>query len=120
MLFYYTFYLSLQALESQDSSVGIETGYGLDDRCSIPGSIPVFNFSLLHSIQTDLGPTQPPIQCVPRVKQPRREADNSIASSAEVKNGGAIPSFPLISSWYRDNFTFYLSRFHMANVLFLT
>jgi hypothetical protein len=43
-----------------------------------------------------LGPTQPPAQCVarglsPGVKKPGHEADNSPPSSAEVKNGGAIP-----------------------------
>jgi hypothetical protein len=42
-----------------------------------------------------LGPTQPPIQCIqgalsPEVKQAGYEADHSPASSAEVKNGGAI------------------------------
>jgi hypothetical protein len=31
---------------------------------------------------------------LPRVKGPEREADHSVASRAEVKNGGAIPLFP--------------------------
>jgi hypothetical protein len=40
--------------------------------------------------RTALGPTQPPIQCVPGalslgVKQPGREADHSPPSNAEVK-----------------------------------
>jgi hypothetical protein len=35
ILFYYTFYLSLQASEKQDSSVGIVAGCSLDGRCSI-------------------------------------------------------------------------------------
>jgi hypothetical protein len=38
-----------------------------------------------------MGPTQPPIQCIPAIKRPDREADNSPPSSAEVRNGGAIP-----------------------------
>jgi hypothetical protein len=43
-----------------------------------------------------LGPTQPPIQLAPGsisllVKLPERESDNSPASSAKVKNDGAIP-----------------------------
>jgi hypothetical protein len=50
-----------------------------------------------------LGPTQPPIQWVPgalsEVKRPEREADRSPSSSAEVKNGGAIPPLPHTSSW---------------------
>jgi hypothetical protein len=45
-------------------------------------------------------PTQPPIQCVPgapspEIKRQGREADNSLPSSAEVKNGGAIPPLPI-------------------------
>jgi hypothetical protein len=50
-----------------------------------------------------LGPNQPPIQWVPvaaspGVKWPQREAGYSPPSSAEVKNGGAIPSPPSKSS----------------------
>jgi hypothetical protein len=46
-----------------------------------------------------LGPTWPPIPWIPRscslgVKRPVREADHSTHPSAEVKNGGAILSFP--------------------------
>jgi hypothetical protein len=40
-----------------------------------------------------LGPTQPPIQGVPGVKQQGRKADHSPPSSAEVKNGRATPPF---------------------------
>jgi hypothetical protein len=46
------------------------------------------------------------------VKRPGREADHSPPSSADIKNGGAIPSLPM-SSWHnvylikhKDNFTF--------------
>jgi hypothetical protein len=51
-----------------------------------------------------LGLTHSPIQCVPGalspgVKQPRREADHSPPSSAEVKNGGAIPPLPHVFSY---------------------
>jgi hypothetical protein len=47
-------------------------------------------FLFTTASRTALGPTQPPIQCVPRslslgVKRPGREADQSPPSSAEVK-----------------------------------
>jgi hypothetical protein len=35
----------------------------------------------------------------PGVKLPGREADNPPPSSAVVKNGGAIPPLPYMSSW---------------------
>jgi hypothetical protein len=66
-----------------------------------------------------LGPTQPPIQCVPGalflgVKQPGREADHSTPSSAEVKecvelylhSSVQIHGVVLSSKKHRDNFTF--------------
>jgi hypothetical protein len=68
-----------------DSSVGIVTEYGMDGPGSIPGRGKIFLFST-ESIPT-LGPTRPPVQRVPGVKRPVREADHSPASSAEVKNG---------------------------------
>jgi hypothetical protein len=36
----------------------------------------------------------------PGVKWPGREADHSSPSSAEAKNGGAIPPLPHTSSWH--------------------
>jgi hypothetical protein len=52
-----------------------------------------------------LGPTQPPIQWVLGalslgVKRPGHEAESSPPSSAEVRNGGAIPPFHHMSSWH--------------------
>jgi len=41
-----------------------------------------------------LGPTEPPVQCVPRVKWPGREADDSPSRSVEVKNGRSGISTP--------------------------
>jgi hypothetical protein len=51
-----------------------------------------------------LGPTQPPFHWVLGAlslgeKLPGYEADHSLPSSAKVKNGGAIPQLPLMSSW---------------------
>jgi hypothetical protein len=64
-------------------------GYGLDDRGF--ESRQVFGiFLFTAACRPALGPTQPPIQWVRgavslEVKQPRREADHSLPSSAEAK-----------------------------------
>jgi hypothetical protein len=47
-----------------------------------------------------LEPTQPPVQSVPGVKQLGCEAGRSPLSSADVKNGEAIPPVPHTSSWH--------------------
>jgi hypothetical protein len=77
--------------KSHDSSVGIALGYKLDDRGSrfrFPAGTENFLFTTVS--RTALGPTQPPIQCVPgalslRVKRSGCESDHSIPCSAEVK-----------------------------------
>jgi hypothetical protein len=73
------------------------------NRCSVPFQ---GQESLLFSIASTshLGPIQPHIQWVPAavspgVKRQGREADHSPISSAELKNGGAIPSLSHTSSW---------------------
>jgi hypothetical protein len=49
-----------------------------------------------------VGPTQPAIKWMPMaislsLHRPGRETDHSHPSSAEVKNGGAVPSLPYMS-----------------------
>jgi hypothetical protein len=61
-------------------------------------------FSSTITARSALGPTQSSIQWLPGVvfpglKRQRRESDHSPPSSAEVKNGGAIPPLPHTSSW---------------------
>jgi hypothetical protein len=62
-------------------------------------------FLFTTASRTALGPTQPPIQWVPRVlslgvKQPGREADHSLPSSAEVKECVELyPHYPNTPSW---------------------
>jgi hypothetical protein len=55
---------------------------------------------LLHSVQTGSRASYSvgTWGLYPGVELPGREADHSPASSAEVKNGGAIPPLPLMSS----------------------
>jgi hypothetical protein len=57
-------------------------------------------FPLSTAFRQALGPSQPPIHWTPvalspGVKGPGLEADHSPPSSAEVKNGGAIPPLPI-------------------------
>jgi hypothetical protein len=54
-----------------------------------------------------VGPTQPQTQWVagalsPGVKRQGREVDHSPPTSADVKNGGAIPPLLRMSSWRSD------------------
>jgi hypothetical protein len=75
-------------------------------------------FSFHRSVQTGSGadPASCPMGTVgsfPGVKRQGREAVHSPPSSAEVKNGGAVPPLPRMPSWYSaklnkhgDNFTF--------------
>jgi hypothetical protein len=88
---------------SWDSSVSIVMGCGLDGRGLNPGRGMIFLLSTASRLA--LGPTQPPIQWLPgaisqEVKRPVREADHLPPSSAEVKNGGARPPLPHMSSWH--------------------
>jgi hypothetical protein len=85
---------------SRDSSVGIATGYGLDDRgVGVRVPVRVKNFLFSTASRSNLGPNQPPIQWVPGapfpvVKRPGREADHSPPASAEVKRTWAYTSNP--------------------------
>jgi hypothetical protein len=86
---------------SLGSSIGVAIGYELDGRSSIAGRCERL---VSAPNRPALEPTQPPIQrelaaLSPGVKRPGREADQSPPSSAEVKNGGAIPSLPHTCSW---------------------
>jgi hypothetical protein len=47
------------------------------------------------------GHIQRPVQCVPEVKKPEREADHLVSSSTEVKMRGAALLFPLASFWLK-------------------
>jgi hypothetical protein len=96
-----------------DSSVGIATGYGLDDQGSILGKDTFFLFSTAS--RPALGPTQPLIQWAQGalsrgVKRKERESGHSPPASDEVsdhlppandevKNGGAIPPLAHMPSW---------------------
>jgi hypothetical protein len=82
------------------SPVGITTDW--TSRVRFPA---VQDFLFTTASRPARGPTQHPILWAPgalspEVKRPGREADHSPQSSAEVKNGGAIPPLPNMSSWH--------------------
>jgi hypothetical protein len=78
-------------IRSRDSSVGISTGYALDDRIigvRFPVGAEIFLFDTVS--RPALEPTQPLVQWVVGavllgVKRQGREADNSLPSCADVK-----------------------------------
>jgi hypothetical protein len=58
------------------------------------------DFSLLHNVQNGSGSHPTPLQWVPELfppgaKRQGREVDHLFPSSAEVKNGEAVPPLPL-------------------------
>jgi hypothetical protein len=86
-------------VRSLDSSVGIATGYGLDDRggrSSSPGKVKNFLFST--SSRPALGSIKPikrvPGALSPGLKRQGREADDSSPASAEVKKMWICTSTP--------------------------
>jgi hypothetical protein len=60
-------------------------------------------FSSLHKVQTSSGHTQTPAQLLAAVysgvKRPGLESEHSPTTTAEVKNAGAISSFPHMTLW---------------------
>jgi hypothetical protein len=96
--FYFKCYII--TFRNRDSSVGITTGYRLDDRgvgIRVPVGLRIFFF--FTSFRSALGSTQPPIQWLPgalspRVKRPGRKADHSSPASAEVKKMWIYTSTP--------------------------
>jgi hypothetical protein len=87
-------------VRSRGSVVGIATEYGLDYR-GIGVRVPVGSriFLFATSSRPAMGSTQTPIQWVPGalspgVKRPRREADHSPPTSAEVKKMRIYTSTP--------------------------
>jgi hypothetical protein len=69
---------------SRGSSVSIVSDYGLDNQGPIPDKDRIF--LLASASRPALGPTQPPVQWIPRVISPGRDADHSPPSSADVEN----------------------------------
>lgn len=95
----YILVFSMILKRNQDNSVGIATVYDLDCWGSLPGRVKIFSS---QSVKTCCGahPVSHPVGtgvCFSRVKRLGRETDHSHLSSAEVKNGGDIPSLPHMS-----------------------
>jgi hypothetical protein len=91
-------------------------GYELDGRSLIIGREK--GFSLLYSVQTGSGAHERLLSNGYWDSFPGGKSDHSPPSSAEVKNGGAIPTFPLrlhgimlnylSTITHRKNFLFFL------------
>jgi hypothetical protein len=94
------YYQVIQRCGSQDTVVGIGTGYGLDDRgVGVRVPVGVKNFLFFTSSRPALGSTQSRIQWVPGVlypgiKRTGREADHSPPTSAETKKMWIYTSNP--------------------------
>jgi hypothetical protein len=115
--------------KSRDSSVGIELGYGQDNRglrFDSRRGLEIFLFTTAS--RTALGHTQPSIQGKPGalslgVKRPGREVDHSPPSGAEVKNAWSYTSTPqyVFMAWwsvkYRNNFTVLYIHDHVQEKL---
>jgi hypothetical protein len=89
---------SLNECRSWDSSVGIATRLRIG-RSGFDFWQGLGIFLLTNASRPALGPTQPPIQWVPRalsmgVKRPEREYDHSPPSIADIKNSWSYTSLP--------------------------
>jgi len=69
------------------SSVGLATDYGLDGPGSSPGSNPSGD-EIFHLSRLALGPTQPPLQCVP-----------GLSWGVKCGRGVMMTTHPLLVSW---------------------
>jgi hypothetical protein len=81
-----------------DSSVGIASGYGLDNPGSISGMVGFF--SSPHRPDRLCGPPSSLFNGYRGFVPRERETAHSRPSSAEVENGGAMPPLPHMSSWH--------------------
>jgi hypothetical protein len=81
---------------SRDSSIGITRGYGFDFQT---GKVFLFSSVQTGSRAHSASHAMDKGAFSPAVKHPGCEADYSPPSNAKVKNGGAIPPVPRISSW---------------------
>jgi hypothetical protein len=81
---------------SRDSLVGVPTGIALSYELVVGGIWIQFPAdAICFSLQNPV--PHPASSC--EIKQQWHEADHSQSSGAEVKNGGAIPPLPEMSSW---------------------
>jgi hypothetical protein len=106
---------------NQDNSVGIATGYGLDDRGSIPERGKRY-FSTPHRPHRVLRPSHFSVQWVPwapslGVKRPGREPDHSPPCNAVIEIGGDIPSLPHTSSCFHDELIKHMRTLPLLNTL---
>jgi hypothetical protein len=103
---------------SRNSSVGIATGYGLDDQgggSSSPGRFKNFHFSI--SSRPALRSTQPPIKWVPGVSGRGVKLTSHLQLVPRSRKCGSIHPLPYTSSWRNAYLTFTISYSDRAEVI---
>jgi hypothetical protein len=100
---------------SWDSTVGIATGYGLDDRgvkVKSPGRVKNFYFSALS--KPTLGPTQPPIQWVPgSFFRGGLKLTTRILLVLRSRKCGTIHPVPHMPSWHCAQLVKHTGQFYL-------
>jgi hypothetical protein len=95
----------------KDSSVSMGQATGWPAWVRLPAE--KRKLSLVRSVQTFLGPIQPPIQWLlgalfPGVEWPQRDADHSSPPSVGVNNGVATVPPPYVLIKHREKFYFFI------------
>jgi hypothetical protein len=92
---------------SRNSAVGLVTSYGVGVRSSsLSRGQEISSFS--KTSRPNMGPTQPPVQCVPGDFSRVNGLGVNLHLTPRLRMSGVLPLLPLHASvmWKRDNYTF--------------
>jgi hypothetical protein len=118
------FHCCTRLFRSRDNSIDIMTYYGLGGRGKFPMKGKIFFIYIQRADQLWGGPSLLYSALSSSVKRLGREADHSRPSSAEVKNGGAIPPLPIrlhgvVLNWLSTGTTLYFTVTKLFRPAFL-